>query len=100
MEPKSKAFLKLITEQLIKLTHEIFRNVIMIDKRTSQSIWHPTILFNNLMKKEDTKFYGGTVEGIMGLCIKYLLWVSEGIGGYRKLRSNVYVYGFEMGIGN
>ena len=35
-----------------------------------------------------------------GLCIKYLLWVSEGIGGYRKWRSIVYVYGFEMGIGN
>ena len=37
----------------------------MIDKRTSQSIWHPTILFDNLMKKEDTKFYGGTFEGTM-----------------------------------
>ena len=31
------------------------------------------------------------------LCIKYLLWVSEGIGGYRKWRSIVYVYGFEKG---
>ena len=37
----------------------------MIDKKTSHSIWHPTILFKNLMKKEDTKFYGGTVEGTM-----------------------------------
>ena len=34
------------------------------------------------------------------LCVKYLWWVSEGIGGYRKWRSIVYVYGFELGIGN
>jgi len=37
----------------------------MIDKKTSKSIWHPTIFFNNLMKKENTKFYGGTGEGTM-----------------------------------
>ena len=30
-------------------------------------------------------------------CTKYLLWVSEGIGGYRKWWSIVYVYGFEQG---
>ena len=39
-------------------------------------------------------------DRVSRLCVKYLLWVSEGIGGYRKWRSIVYVYGFELGIGN
>ena len=37
-----------------------FRNGIHIDKRTSESIWHPIIIFEDLMKKEDTKLYGDT----------------------------------------
>jgi hypothetical protein len=36
-------------------------------------------------------------KNIDRLCIKYLLWVLEGIGGYRKWRSIVYIYGFEKG---
>ena len=36
-------------------------------------------------------------DRVSRLCVKYLLWVSEGIGGYRKWRSIVYIYGFEKG---
>ena len=51
----------------------------MIDKETSRSIWHPTISFKNLMKKEDTKFYGGTVEGTMEYLhgMNHLLYVES-----------------------
>ena len=37
----------------------------MIDKETRQSLWHPMIVFNNLMKLEQTKTVGAEAGGIM-----------------------------------
>ena len=38
---------------------KIYRNDIWIDKETRQSLWYPAILFDNLVKLEQTKLVGG-----------------------------------------
>ena len=79
----------------------------MNGKKLSKFQFHfPELPRTSLMLKHKTKkkrFDNWTLEIIpfiryLRLCLKYLLWVSEGIGGYPKLRSTVY--GFEMGIRN
>ena len=43
---------------IIEALLNIYRNHIVIDKKTSQSLWHPFTMFDNLMKIEETKIVG------------------------------------------
>ena len=44
---------------------KIYRSEILIDKETRQHLWYPAILFDNLMKLEQTKLVGGEAGGTM-----------------------------------
>ena len=47
----------------------IFRNFINVEKEMFKSIWTPTILFDDVMKREETKFYGET--GVSNIYYKH-----------------------------
>ena len=46
---------------------KFFRNLVEVEKIAIKPLWHPIIGFEKLMDLEQSKVYGGTIEGTRGI---------------------------------